>query len=158
MSGASQAGAALQGAAENAYREVYRAGSHLARAKGDVSTASDVVEVMSRLIDLVIAAEALHDAAENACKDLRAALSGQMFETGAASIHGTYHTAYLSKRPAFVSIDDEAAIPAEFVVQKPSIDKRAIGAAIKDGKPVAGASLLTPNEPVLVLRARKEAA
>jgi hypothetical protein len=39
------------------------------------------------------------------------------------------------------------------------LDKRAIASAIRDGIAVPGASLLTPNEPVLVLKARsKEAA
>jgi hypothetical protein len=156
MSGASDAVAALQAAAQAAYRSTFEAGSHFARAHSNVRVATDLVDTMGRTIDLIAAIEALHDAADAGVRDLRAALAAQMTETGAASIHGTHHTAYLSKRPAFVSIDDEQAIPPEFIVQTPNIDKRALKAAMKDGAQIPGASLLTPNEPVLVLRSRKE--
>lgn len=156
MSGASEAVDALQTAGREVYRLTFEAGNHFARRHSDLQATSDLVDTMARTIDLITAIEALHDATDAGVRSLRAVLSATMSETGAASIHGTHHTAYLSKRPAFVSIDDEQAIPPEFIIQTPSIDKRALKAAMKDGAQIPGASLLTPNEPVLVLRSRKE--
>jgi hypothetical protein len=147
---------ALHEAARKSYRGGFEAGTRFAQAHSAVAKATDVVEVMSRTIDLLAAAEAMHDQFDGAVKDIRATLAAQMSETGATTIQGKYHSAHLARRPAFVSIDNEELLPAEFIVQKPGIDKRAIAAAIKDGAQVPGASLLTPNEPVLVLKARKE--
>ena len=158
MSGASEAVEALKGVAQEAYQATFVAGTQLARAHSALRQKADLVEVLQAAIDTVMAAEALQQAADQAVKALRATLAAQMDATGCTKVETTHHSGYLSKRPAFVSIDDESALPPEFVVQKPSIDKRAIASAIKDGITVAGASLLTPNEPVLVLRARKEAA
>jgi len=48
--------------------------------------------------------------------------------------------------PPRVEITDEAAIPAVFKVQPPpTVDKRAIAAALKSGEPVPGVSL--SNQP-----------
>jgi hypothetical protein len=154
MSGADDAAAALKAAAQAAYKSTFEAGSRFARAHTDVRQATDLVEVLARSIDLVVAAEALHAEADAAVKALRYALSSQMSDTGCTQVQGTYHAAHLSRRPAFVSIDQEELVPAEFSTTKVVLDKRAIASAIRDGIAVPGASLLTPNEPVLVLRAR----
>jgi hypothetical protein len=154
MSGADDAAAALKAAAQAAYKATFEAGSQFARAHTAVRQATDIVEVLARSIDLVVAAEALHAEADAAVKALRYALSSQMHDTGCTQVQGTYHAAHLSRRPAFVSIDQEELVPAEFSTTKVVLDKRAIASAIRDGIAVPGASLLTPNEPVLVLRAR----
>jgi hypothetical protein len=156
MSGAADATAALQSAARECYTSAFEAGSQFARAHSAVAKAADVVDTLARTIDMLVAAERLHDEADAAVKALRATLSATMNDTGATTVQGTHHAAHLARRPAFVSIDQEDLIPAEFVVQKPSIDKRAIASAIKDGVVVAGASLLTPNQMSLVLTAKKE--
>lgn len=158
MSGASEAVAALRDTAETVYEQCHRAGGTFARAIVELRKTGDIVETMQATIDMLVAAEALHDASDATVKALRNTLSQQMSETGCTTVQAQHHSAHLARRPAFVSIDNEGLLPPEFVVQKPSIDKKAIAAAIKDGVEVAGASLLTPNEPVLVLRARKEQA
>jgi hypothetical protein len=157
MSYAETLAATLKAAAQETYKATFEAGSSFGRAHGALRNAEDLVDVLARAIDLTVAVEALHNEADLAVKHLRAALAEAMGNSGAASIHGAHHTAYLSKRPAFVSIDQEDLIPAEFTTTKTVVDKRAIASAIKDGVAVAGASLLTPNEPVLVIRSRKEA-
>jgi hypothetical protein len=157
-SGADAAVAVLKAAAQASYKATFEAGSQFARAHTDVRQATDLVEALARSIDLLVAAEALHAEADAAVKALRATLSATMNDVGATTIQGTYHAAHLSRRPAFVSIDQEDLVPAEFSTTKVVLDKRAIASAIKDGIAVPGASLLTPNEPVLVLKARKEAA
>ena len=156
MSGASDAVAALQAAAQAAYRSTFEAGSAFARRHSDVRVATDLVDVIARTIDLLVAVEALHDTADAAVGDLRLALATVMSETGATKIEGTHHVAYLARKAAFVSINEETAIPPEFVVQRTSIDKSAIKAALKDGAEVPGASLIQPNDQTLVLRSRKE--
>jgi hypothetical protein len=156
MSGASQAVDALQAAAQAAYRSTFEAGSHFARAHSNVRVATDLVDTMARTIDLIAAIEALHDAADAGVGDLRAALATVMSETGATKVEGTHHVAYLARKAAFVSINQETAIPPEFVVQRTSIDKAAIKTALKDGAEVPGASLIQPNDQTLVLRSRKE--
>ena len=158
MSMAADAVAALHETARANYKAVFEAGSQFANRHIAVAKAEDVVVTMAASIDMLVAAEALHDASEAAVKALRTTLAAQMAETGAAAIQGTHHTAGLAKRPAFVSIDNEAELPAEYLITKTAPDKKAIASAIKDGVAVPGASLLTPNEQVLVLRARKETA
>jgi hypothetical protein len=153
-SGAYAAAAALKAAAQAAYRSTFEAGSQFSRANIAVRQATDLVEVLARSIDLLVAAEALHAEGEAAVKALRATLAETMNDVGATKIEATHHAAHLSRRPAFVSIDQEELIPAEFSTTKVVLDKRAIASAIRDGIAVPGASLLTPNEPVLVLRAR----
>jgi hypothetical protein len=160
MSGADDAAAALKAAAQASYKSTFEAGSRFARAHTDVRQATDVVDVLARSIDLVVAAEALHAEADAAVKALRYALSSQMHDTGCTQVQGTYHAAHLAKKPAFLNIADEDAIPREFFVQPPvQLDKRALKSALTDGVPVSGVSLAYPNEMSLVLKSRsKEAA
>lgn len=154
MSYESDAADGLRTATEAAYAACWEAGKQFAQGSAAVTKASDIVDTLARTIDLLVWAEALHDAADAAVREIRATLSRTMEETGATTVQGTHHSAHLARKPAFVSISDEAAIPAEYIVQKPSIDKRAIAAALKDGKAVAGCNLAIPNEMSLVLRAR----
>jgi hypothetical protein len=160
MSGADDAAAALKAAAQASYKSTFEAGSRFARAHTDVRQATDLVEVLARSIDLLVAAEALHAEADAAVKALRATLSSQMNDTGCTQVQGAYHAAHLAKKPAFLNISNEDAIPREFFVQPPvQLDKRALKSALTDGVQVSGASLAYPNEMSLVLKARsKEAA
>jgi hypothetical protein len=148
--------AALHEAVAATAQSVGSAGRGFTKAVQAVSQADDVILTLAAMVDLVVAADDLHDQADAAVKRVRAVLAAQLQETGATTIQGSHFSASLSRRPAFVSINDEAALPAEFIVQRTAPDKKAIASAIKDGIEVPGASLLTPNEPVLVLRARKE--
>jgi hypothetical protein len=159
MSGASEAVAALRAAAVDAYRAAFDAGARFAHAHTKVRDETDVVGSMARTIDLIVAAEALHDAADAAVRSLRAALSNVMSETGASAIQSTHHAAHLARKPAFVAIADATAIPRDYYVQPPpALDKRAVLSALKDGIEVPGCSLGIPNEQSLVIRTRKQEA
>lgn len=159
MSYETQATATLQAAVEGAYRGTYLAGSHLARARNDAAKASDLVEVLARTIDLLVAAEALHDAADAAVATLRAVLAETMNDTGATTIQATHHSAHLARKPAYLDISAEATIPDRFWVQPPkAIDRSALKSALKDGAEVPGAILQQPNSMSLVIRAKKEQA
>lgn len=156
MSGASAASATLQEAARKAYQNTLSAGGRLAKAQAEQRKATDVVEVMRATVEVIVATADLHDAAEHAEKSLRAALSSVMDEIGCSSVQASHHGAHLARRPAFLSVSDEALIPREYFVQPPpSLDKRAALAAIKNGVEVPGCSKAIPNEPVLVIRARE---
>jgi hypothetical protein len=138
---------------------VGNAGRGFTRATQAVSGASDVVDVMRDCVAAVMAAEALHEAADQAVRDVRTALAEAMESSGCTSLATEHHSAHLARKPAFLAISDEASIPRSFYVQPPEqLDKRAIVSAIKDGTEVPGASLATPNAMSLVLRAKKESA
>jgi hypothetical protein len=135
------------------------AGRSFTHAAKTVSQASDVVDVMRAAVDVLAAVETLHEEADAAVKVARAALAEAMETSGATTIQAEHHSAHLARKPAFLSIADEALIPRSFYVQPPEqLDKRAIVSAIKDGTEVPGASLATPNAMSLVLRAKKESA
>ena len=155
MSGASEAVKALQATASNAYRATHIAGSHYARANQGVAEADDIVKALSCTIDLLVAAEQLHASADAAVKMLREVLSATMNDTGATTVQATHHSAHLARKPAVLTVD-ETQLPAEFIVQRPTVDRAAIKEAIKAGTEVPGASMLVPNQMSLVLRARKE--
>ncbi|HEY2675540.1 MAG TPA: siphovirus Gp157 family protein [Steroidobacteraceae bacterium] len=157
MSGATAATQALQQAAADCYRSAFEAGSAFARQHTAVVKAADIVETMQAMIELVIAAEALHTASDASVKALRAALAEQMEATGAASVATEHHKASLAKQPAFLSIADEELIPRDFYIQPPpQLDKRALKSALSDGIQIAGVSLAIPNQMSLRIAARKE--
>jgi hypothetical protein len=135
------------------------AGRNFTHAAKAASQASDVVDVMRAAVDVLVAAETLHEEADAAVKDARAALAEAMESSGCTSLATKHHSAHLARKPAFLLIADEALIPRSFYVQPPEqLDKRALVSAIKDGTEVPGASLATPNAMSLVLRAKKEPA
>lgn len=74
---------------------------------------------------------------------LQSYLQFQMEATGITKIESPYFTLAIKKNPPTVVIDHEASIPAEFWQHKPAppptIDRRAIAAAIKAGQDVPGA-------------------
>ncbi len=157
MSGAQDAIAALQSVASDAYRATHIAGSHYARANQGVAEADDIVKALSCTIDLLVAAESLHKAADEAVAMLRRTLGEVMSDTGATQIKGLHHTAQLARKPAFLTIENEAAVPEQFWVQPPkAIDKRALKSALKDGALIEGVNLVTPNEMQLRIVSNKE--
>ena len=158
MSHASRAVDALHDAAKSAYAPTREAGVALHNAYKQATTTTDVVKALAAMVDLVLAAERLKDLAESAEKAARAAAAEWMEATGATTIQSAHHSAHLSRRPAYVVISDEAAIPGDYLVTKTSIDKSAIKTAIGDGIEVPGASLIRPNEQTIVIKARKDAA
>jgi hypothetical protein len=156
MSGAADAIKALQMCASDAYRATHIAGSHYARANQGVAEADDIVKALAATVSLIVAAEDLHDAAELAVKSLRGMLAAQLLETGAVKVQTDYHSAYLSKKSAFLKISDESLVPREYFVQgPPSLDRAALKAAIQEGAEVPGVSLAVPNDMTLNIRPRE---
>jgi hypothetical protein len=128
------------------------AGRSFTRAAQAASQALDVEDAMRAAIDAVVAAEALHKAADAAVKDLRAALQEAIDASGCAAVQTEHHTASLRRQSPFVSIADETLIPREFYVE--TLDKRALKSALADGIEVPGASLAQPNAMALAIRSR----
>lgn len=157
MSYAKVATEALHDVAIDAYAPCRAAGLQLHAAYKDARAELDLVRTMGRTIELLLAMERLHDETDAAIRKLRTVLTQQMSDTGASTIQTAHHTAYLARKPAWVSISDEGAIPPDYVVQKPSIDKAAIKSALAAGVDVPGCTLIQPNEQSLNLRARKDA-
>jgi hypothetical protein len=159
MSHANDIAAALRERVAAIGASVGAAGRNFTHAAKAVSQASDVVDVMRAAVEVMVAAETLREEADAAVKVARAALTEAMESSGCTSIQAEHHRAHLARRPAFLSISDEASIPRSFYVQPPEqLDKKAVMSALKDGVAVAGASLATPNAMFLVLRAKKESA
>jgi hypothetical protein len=75
--------------------------------------------------------------------DLRRALIEQaMLTAEIKKVERPAATLSLANRPAFLVVDDEASIPAEFwTLGAPKLDRKAVAAALKDGRPVPGAAL-----------------
>jgi hypothetical protein len=135
---------------------VGNAGRGFTRAAQGASQASDVEAVMQAGVAAVIAAEALHAAADASVRLLREALAEAIEASGSPSVKTEHHSAYLSRKQPFLSITDESKIPRDFYVQPPvALDKRALKSAITDGIAVDGVSLVTPNSMSLVIRARE---
>lgn len=154
MNGADTARDALHRALEGAYNPAVAAGTAFAKAWSVAKRTTDIEAAMSAAIDMVIAAEALEEAAWGAAKAAREALAQAIQETGAPEAVTMHHKAYLAKKAAWVSVDQPDMLPAWYW-NAPTPDKKAIKAAIEHGDDVPGCTLVRPNEQSLVIRARK---
>ena len=155
MSHADNARDAVHAALRGAYGPCYRAGAEYAAACKRALAETDLVAAFGAALDVVRAAEHLHDVAELAAKDARTELAKQMAEVGCHQVATATLTGYLQKKPAYVMIDDEAAIPQEFMATPaPKPDKHALKAAMDGGKDVPGATLVRPNDQTLAIRAK----
>lgn len=156
MSGADEATAAIHKAARVVYAPVHAAGVAYVKAHQAAMASTDLVETMQHTVALALAAEHLKEMATEAEKQARAVLCEQMTETGATTIQTDAHTAYISRKPAWVSIDQEDMLPPEYMRQPPpQIDKKAVKSAIEGGEDIPGCSLVRPNDYTLVIRAKK---
>lgn len=72
---------------------------------------------------------------------IRDSLKAQLEEWGVKKVEGMKFSFAIQKNPPAVEIEDEAAIPAEFIEYKPSISKSKVKDALQDGKEVPGAKL-----------------
>jgi hypothetical protein len=128
------------------------AGRGFTRAVQGVAQGADIMDVMQAAVDAVVAAEALHKAADAAVKDLRAALQDAIDASGCAAVQTEHHTASLKRKSAFVTYSDRSLVPHDYYVER--LDEKAVLSALKDGLPVPGASLAQPNAMVLAIRSR----
>jgi hypothetical protein len=155
VSGASEARDAVHAALRGAYGPCFRAGTAYAAAVKAALAETDLVAAMGAALDVIRCAEHLHDVAELAAKDARNELAKQMSETGCHQVATATLTGYLQKKPAYVMIDGESAIPQEFMATPaPKPDKHALKSALDGGREIPGASLIRPNEAALAIRTR----
>ena len=154
MSHADEARDALHKALRDAYTPVYAAGGTYAMAHRELIRTRDIEAAMAAAVSSIIAAEALEEAAKAAAKQARDALAAALLETGAPDAVTMHHKAHLSKKAAWVSVDQPELLP-EGYWNKPTPDKAAIKKAIEAGDDVPGCSLIRPNEQTLVIRTRK---
>ena len=111
---------------------------------------------MKHTVDLILTAGHLSEMAAEAEKAARDILATQMAECGATTIQTDNHTAYLSRKPAFVSVDQPDLVPANYWVRPdPVLDRKAIKRALEGDDIVPGVSLVRPNESQLNIKARK---
>lgn len=157
MSFADEARDALHRAARMSSTPVHTAGVAYAKARQEIVAATDLVEVMGRAVDLIVAAEQLARIAAEAEKEMRAILAQTMNDTGCPQVASAGQLAYVSRKPVWVSVDQTDLVPSEYMHQPaPSPDKKAIKAAIEAGEDVPGCSLVRPNEVTLAIRVKKE--
>jgi hypothetical protein len=156
MSYADTARLALQDAVRDAYRPVWDAGAAYSNAYLAVGKSPDIVQAMQHTVALILSAGHLSEMAAEAEKAARDILATQMAETGATTIQTDAHTAYLSRKPAFVSVDQPNLVPSNYWVQPdPVLDRKAIKKALEGNDVVPGVTLIRPNESVLNIKARK---
>jgi hypothetical protein len=136
----------LHKAMADAYAPVYRAGADYASSHKKAAGVTDIVETMAAMASTILAAEHLRDTADQAVKDMRAALAEQMDSVGCTKATDGAIVAYLSKKPSFLSIDDEAIIPRHFFVTKPpELDRKSLKAALEKSE-IPGARIVVPND------------
>lgn len=156
MSYADTSRTALQDAIRKAYRPVWDAGAAYSNAHLQALKATDLVDTMRHTVDLILTASHLSEMAAEAEKAARDILATQMAECGASNIQTDGHTAYLARRAAFVSIDQEDLVPGNYWRQPdPVIDRKAVKQAIEAGDVVPGATVVRPNESTLCIKTRK---
>lgn len=157
MSGADEARDAIRRTLVAVYPAVHSAGVAYVKAYKDAIASDDLVDTMRNTVLAILAAEQLQAMAEEAQKSARAMLCAQMAETGATSIQTDSQTAYIARKAAWVSIDQEDLLPPDYMRQPPAApDKKAIKAAIEGGEDVPGCTLVRPNDFSLVIRSKKE--
>jgi hypothetical protein len=154
MSHADEARGALLQALAEAFGPTVTAGADLFAAKKAVMAADDIEPAMQGALTMLLAMERLKDAATEAEKSIRTALSAAIQDTGAPEVITLHHKAYLSRKAAWVSVDQQDMVPPEFF-NPPTPDKKAIKAAIEAGQDVPGCSIVRPNDTSLVVRSRK---
>lgn len=154
MNGADEARDALHNALSAAYGPVYACGVAFAKAQKECAAMTDLGNLMCSAVGLIVAAEALKSAADNAEKCARAALAATFQETGAPEVITLHHKAYMSAKATFVSVDQPDMVP-EGYWNEPTANKKAIKEAIEGGIDVPGCTLIRPNGQTLNIRNRK---
>jgi hypothetical protein len=125
------------------------------RAAKAVAGATDVLVAFQGAGAFIVACEAAEEAFADAKKRMRAYLSERMAETGATTISTEAHTFGLSRDPVYVIVTNEKLIAAQFwTTPKPTVDKKALLAEIKQRGRVDGAELSNSGAMHLTVRAK----
>jgi hypothetical protein len=118
---------------------------------------ADLLDALRAAGSIVLAAEAIAEASKQLEATARTALASCMAETGCPAVALASHIVHLSTKPDRVDIENQQAIPAEFVRQPPPApDKVAIGKRLRVGMEVPGARLIGNHEPICVFRSNRQ--
>jgi hypothetical protein len=154
MNGADEARAALRNALSAAYGPVYACGVTFAKAQKECAVMTDLENLMCSAVGLIVAAEALKSAADNAEKCARAALAATFQETGAPEVVTMHFRAAMAAKSSFASADQPDLTPVEYMTT-PQPDRNLIKDTLKKGINVPGWSLRIPNAQTLRITKRK---
>jgi hypothetical protein len=137
------------------YARTLACGTTLAKVAARANNEPDLVAHYSATARVIVALEELKGVAEQAAKDLRGALLLSMLDTGCPQVADEANTVYLAREPAFLEVIDPAGIPPDLWTRpKPEPDKKAIRAAMDQGRPVPGASINIRNSQRLMIRGK----
>jgi hypothetical protein len=157
-SGANAERDALHAKLRAAYARTATAGVQLAKIVQRANTEADLVAHYGGVAYAILALEELKAIAEQAAKDLRAAMMISLSETGAPQIATADFTAYLAKEPAFLEILDPGKIPPDlWTTPKSEPDRKLVKAALEAGRNLGGgAAITTRNAQRLVIRGKSQ--
>ena len=151
--GATEARERLAQTLQPIFRDVITAGQTLAARYGALKGQPDLLLAIHAAGRVLLAAEALHDAAEALAKQGRQALGEVMLDTGCTHCTDGNLSLYLSRKRRILSVDDPALVPPHFLVHPPpQPDRAAIKEAFARGEDVPGCSQITPNEMTLNIK------
>ena len=154
MSGADEARGAIHTALRDSYAPVWKAGADYAATVKTALAETDLVAAMGATLDVIRAAEHLHDVAENAAKTARSQLELQMADTGCFRLESATLSGHLARKPAFVDVS--GTVPPEYMhTPEPTPDKRAIKRALEAGADIPNAALVRPNDYRLSIRIKQ---
>jgi hypothetical protein len=119
----------------------------------ELTTSTNLLDVLRAAGSIVLAAEAIHTAAKAAEATARTALAETMQETGCPAVTLDHHTVHIGTKPSYVAVDDQSAIPPELMrAPPPAPDKVAISKLLRAGVDVPGARLIENHHPICIFR------
>jgi hypothetical protein len=126
-------------------------------AHGTLRDAEDIIDAMRDAAGLILAAEAIKDAAGEIEATMRRKLAVVMVDTGAPSLRLEHHTISVTEPGLRLRVADPKALPASYLkARDPVPDMKAIEAAWAEGKRPAGVFQDNGGAPFVSIRARKE--
>jgi hypothetical protein len=147
---------ALRDAAAPPMAAVAAAVSRARDAQATFREAEDVIQVMGATAGLILALEALEEAAKRAETAMRAVLAETMWSTGATTFRTEAHT--VSAKEATRRVVITGQVPPELMVpQPPKPDLDGIKQRLRDGR-LDFAELSNGGPPVLQIRTRERKA
>lgn len=116
-----------------------------------------IIEAMQHTGNVILAAEAIADAAGAIAKELRSALARVMIETGCPQVRLANHTVSVTEpRPKLACLDPQA-LPPELLKQPPPVpDMDKIKAAHAAGAQITGVAMLNGGAPFVSFKTRKD--
>lgn len=156
MTSESRATAALHDAVDATAADVYKATADITTPMAAMMGATDIVSAIRASGNLILAFEAIEEAASEATKRLRAAVAEAMNDNGVPTIATEQHLISCYDPAPRAQIIDPDSVPRQFWVQPPEkIDVAALAKALRAGR-VPGAVLTNGGAPILRISTRKD--